>query len=82
MGKGRNCSSGAISPLIHNSLLPGIRFLCLKKNQISLRDKRLFDIIEVQITIVAYFETFERAYVLSIFTVKKFPSVNTISPSR
>ena len=25
---GRNCSSGAISPLIHNILLPDVRFLC------------------------------------------------------
>ena len=24
--KGRNCSQGAISPLIHNILLPGVRF--------------------------------------------------------
>ena len=26
--KGRNCSWGAISPLIHNILLPDVRFLC------------------------------------------------------
>ena len=26
--KGRNCSRGAISPLIHNILIPGVRFLC------------------------------------------------------
>ena len=26
--KGRNCSLGAISPLIHNILLPDVRFLC------------------------------------------------------
>ena len=32
--KGRNGSRGAISPLIHNILLPDIRFLCLKKDQI------------------------------------------------
>ena len=47
MENGRNCSWGAISPLIHNILLPdlvktGIRF--------SLRDKRLFEITEVEIT--------------------------------
>ena len=36
--KGRNCSWGAISPLIHNVLLPDIRFLCENKDQIfSLR---------------------------------------------
>ena len=34
VGKGRNCSSGAISPLIHNILLPDVRFLCLNKDQI------------------------------------------------
>ena len=32
--KGTNCSSGAISPLIHNILLPDVRFLCLYKDQI------------------------------------------------
>ena len=26
--KGRNCSWGAISPLIHNIFLPDVRFLC------------------------------------------------------
>ena len=26
--KGRNCSRGAISPLIHNISLPDIKFLC------------------------------------------------------
>ena len=26
VGKGRNCSRGAISPLIHNILLPDVRF--------------------------------------------------------
>ena len=34
VGKGRNCSSGAISPLIHNILLPDVKFLCLNKDQI------------------------------------------------
>ena len=34
VGKGRNCSLGAISPLIHNILLPNIRFLFLNKDQI------------------------------------------------
>ena len=32
--KGRNCSLGAISPLIHNILLPGVRFLRLGEDQI------------------------------------------------
>ena len=31
---GRNCSLGAISPLIHNILLPDVGILRLKKDQI------------------------------------------------
>ena len=46
MKKRRKCSLGAISPLFHNILLPfgrsGTRF--------SLRDKRLFEINEFEIT--------------------------------
>ena len=52
MEKGRNCSPGAISPLFHNILYPDFRFLYLNKDQI--RDKRLFEITEVEITRVDY----------------------------
>ena len=48
--KGRNCSSGAISPLIHNILLPDARFRVKTRIRFSLRDKRLFEITEVAIT--------------------------------
>ena len=65
MGKGRNCSWGAISPLIHNILLPDVRFLCLNKDQISLRDKRLFEIIDVEITRVGCINT-DRLYVQAL----------------
>ena len=42
---------GAISPLFHNILLPVVRFSCLNRDTIfSLRDKRLFEISEVEIT--------------------------------
>ena len=48
--KRRNCSLGAISWLFHNILLPVVRFSCLNRVQISLRDKWLFKISEVEIT--------------------------------
>ena len=48
--KRRNCSLGAISPLFYNIFLPVVSFLCLGRDQISLRDKRLFEISEVEIT--------------------------------
>ena len=48
--KGRNCSLGAISPLMHNILLSDVRFLPKRRIRFSLRDKRLFEIIEVEIT--------------------------------
>ena len=39
-----------VSPLIHNILLPDVGFLCLKQgSDFSLRDKRLFEITEVEI---------------------------------
>ena len=48
---GRNCSQGAISPLLHNILQPDLKFLCKKTpTRFSLRDKRLFEITEVEIT--------------------------------
>ena len=34
VGKGRNCSYGAIAPLIYNILLADVRFPCLNKDQI------------------------------------------------
>ena len=49
MEKGRNCSRGAISSLIHNILLPDVRLLCLNKTRLFLRDERLFEINEVEI---------------------------------
>ena len=48
--KGRNCSLGAIISLIHNILLPDIRFLRKKRTRFSLQDKRLFEISEAEIT--------------------------------
>ena len=42
--KGRNCSRGAISPLIDNILLP------YTWTRFSYREKRLFEISEVEIT--------------------------------
>ena len=51
MEKSRNCSLGAISPLFHNIFLPVVRFSCLGKGtRFSLRDKRLFEISEIEIT--------------------------------
>ena len=49
--KGRNCSLGAISPLIHifyNLLDLNVK----RRTRFSLRDKRLFEISEVEITSV------------------------------
>ena len=47
---GRNCSWGAISSLIYNILLPTVRFLFKTGMRFSLRDKRLFESTEVEIT--------------------------------
>ena len=41
---------GAISPPTHNILLPGVRFLVKTRIRFCLRDKRFFEIIEVEIT--------------------------------
>ena len=38
--------------LFHHILLPVVRFSCLNRDQISLRDKRLLEISEVEITSV------------------------------
>ena len=48
--KRRNCSLGAISPLFYNILLPDVRFPCFIGTRFSFRDKRLFEISEVEIT--------------------------------
>ena len=48
--KRRNCSLGAISPLFYNILLPVVRFSCSIGIRFSLRNKRLFEISEVEIT--------------------------------
>ena len=48
--KVRNCSLGAISPLFHNILYLILGFCVKTRTRFSLRDKRLFEIIEVEIT--------------------------------
>ena len=48
--KGRNCSSGAISPPIHNILLPMLDIFVKTSIRFSLRDKRLFEITIVEIS--------------------------------
>ena len=48
--KRRNCSLGAISPLFHNILLLLLDFHVKTGTRVSLRDKRLFEISEVDIT--------------------------------
>ena len=48
--KRKNCSLGAISPLLHNILLPAVIFPCYIGTRFLLRDKRLFEISEVEIT--------------------------------
>ena len=53
MEKRRNCFLGAISPLFHNIFLPVVKFSCLGRTRFSLRDKRLFEISEVEITRVS-----------------------------
>ena len=48
--KGRNCSSEAISPLIHNFSYLMLDFCVKTRRSFSLRNKRLFEITEVEIT--------------------------------
>ena len=45
--KRRNCFLGAISPLLHNILLPVVTFPCYTGTRFLLRDKLLFEISEV-----------------------------------
>ena len=49
MEKRRNCSRGAISPLIDNILLPDLRFKHGPDFLFEIRGKRLFKITEVEI---------------------------------
>ena len=48
--KRRNCSLGAISPLFHNIFYMLLDFHVKAGTRFSLRDKRLFEISEVEIT--------------------------------
>ena len=50
MEKGSNCSSGAISPLTHNNCYLMLDVYVKTRIRFSLRDKRLFEITEVEIT--------------------------------
>ena len=50
MEKWRNCSLGAISPLFHNIFYMLSDFHVRAGTRFSLRDKRLFEISEVEIT--------------------------------
>ena len=50
MEKRRNCSLGAISPLFHNIFYMLLDFHVQAGTSFSLRDKRLFEISEVEIT--------------------------------
>ena len=65
MEKGTNCSPGAISPLFHNICDLILNFCVETWTRFSLRDKRLFEITEVEITrvdcmfIKQNFNTFE-----------------------
>ena len=50
MEKRRNCSLGAISPLFHNIFYMLLDFHVKAGTRFSLRDKRLFEISEFEIT--------------------------------
>ena len=52
--KGRNFSLGAIYPLIHNLSCLMLDFCAKTRRLFSLRDKRLFEITEVEITRVDF----------------------------
>ena len=49
MEKKRNCSSRAVSPLIHDIFHLMLNFCFITRIRLSLRDKRLFEITEVEI---------------------------------
>ena len=59
MEKGRNFSSGAISPLINNICYLMLDFYIKTGIIFSLRDKWLFEIYEVEITMVDCKSTYE-----------------------
>ena len=52
MEKGRNCSPGAISPLFFSTIFYNLilDFCVITRTRFFLRDKRLFEITEVEIT--------------------------------
>ena len=50
MEKRRNCSLGAICPFFHNIFYLLLDFHVYAETRILLRDKRLFEISEVEIT--------------------------------
>ena len=66
MEERRNCSLGAIAPLFHNILSHVVRFPFKTGTRFSLRDKRLFETSEVDITrvdcISIYLLCFRKAY--------------------
>ena len=76
MEKGRNCSPGAISPLFHNIYNLILDFCVITRTRFSLRDKRLFEITEVEITRV------DCIYFLCVFTdlERSLHSNNYIEP--
>ena len=64
MGKGEKLLLRSNFSSYPQFLLPDIRFLCLNKDHIFLRDKRLFEITEVEITRVnCIFYAFVMAWV-------------------
>ena len=69
MEKRRNCSLRAISSLFHN-ILSVVRFSYLKGTRFSLRDKRLFEVSEVEITRVD-------CIIKLVFLVKAYHQLNT-----
>ena len=70
--KGRNCSPGAISPLFHNIYNLILDFCVLTRTRFFLRDKRLFEITEVEITKVDCIKNFyseSMDFVISILKI-------------
>ena len=69
MEKRRNCSLGAISPLFYNIFHLLLGFHVQAGTRFSLRDKRLFEISEVEITRVNCIKMFwlERVLYLELY---------------
>ena len=63
--KGRNCSPGAISPLFHIFCNLILDFCVKTRTRFSLRNKRLFEITEVEITRV---DCIKQAYLRILFS--------------